>query len=752
MKIVVPNEDWNSVVSGTTETSKAFAQAIEPGASVTTTFKVTSGPAAFNGDLVANASWTNPNSGKKWVETAVEKVHSARSVKINEFRVSSGAPANPTNSFIELYNGDSQSVDISNWTLTEHPAHQAIFSTVKIPDGTKLAAGGFYLLGLSNSGLAIPARAGDSIIHVRNTVGMSVGNTITIDTGSSMETRKIASLGTAASNHTTLWQPLPEGPVITIPAGSTNVPVESVSGFVVGQKIALGYGTTYPVIANTVEQYEIATVTAVGKAGTQAYLAMDAPAGATNVKVTSVSDISVGDKIRLDIDSIGHGIETVTVAAIGTAANQTNLTAPASAGATRISVRRAANFAVGDKITVGTPATKETVTVTAMGSQGSDGTSIDVTPPLTKPHVAIEWAVSPGTGLTLTAPLQFNHAANLPFSDRGTGISFQPATAFAHSSNEPVQALGTGITLDRSLTTEHAIHAAVRDAAVQTAGYQGKPLPNQWFGGPELITHSPQFGRTLTVEEGSMVLRDVSGVVADSLNYGGLVDPWAAEGNQATSGALLSGCYVPAPGSAFEAWSTVMAPIPINTSAGRFPDGVDTDSNCTDFLSQAAATLSATSASGATNIKVSNVEGFRAGQKILVDSGLNLETAVIAAVGTAGATTIRNATDVGATVLPAINVTGFSKGQTITIGSGANSETAVVSSVRARGAATITVATPLSHLHAAGVQITGTGISLASSLIRSHADGAPVTNNVPTPGGPNQYQKSNHRTRHGEAI
>jgi hypothetical protein len=267
-----------------------------------------------------------------------------------------------------------------------------------------------------------------------------------------------------------------------------------------------------------------------------------------------------------------------------------------------------------------------------------------------------------------------------------------------------------------------------------------------------LITHSPQFGRTLTVEEGSMVLRDVSGVVADSLNYGGLVDPWAAEGNQATSGALLSGCYVPAPGSAFEAWSTVMAPIPINTSAGRFPDGVDTDSNCTDFLSQAAATLSATSASGATNIKVSNVEGFRAGQKILVDSGLNLETAVIAAVGTAGATTIRNATDVGATVLPAINVTGFSKGQTITIGSGANSETAVVSSVRARGAATITVATPLSHLHAAGVQITGTGISLASSLIRSHADGAPVTNNVPTPGGPNQYQKSNHRTRHGEAI
>jgi len=743
LKIAVPNEHWSSVVSGTSETSKTFSQVIAPGASANTTFRVTSGAMAFNGDLVANASWTNSNSGQKQVETAVEKVRNARPVKINEFRVSSGAPANPTDSFIELYNADSQSVDISNWTLTEHPAHQAIFSTIKIPDGTKLAAGGFYLLGLSNSGLAVPARRGDRIIHVRNTDGMSVGDTITIDTGSSIETRKIASLGTAASNHTTLWQPLPEGPVITIPVGSTNVPVESVSGFVVGQKIALGYGTSYPVVANTLEQYEIATVTAVGKAGTQAYLAMDAHAGATNLKVTSVSDISVSDKIRLDIDSIGHGIETVTVAHVGTAANQTNLTAPASKGATRVSVRRAANFAVGEKITVGTPATQETVTVTAVGNQEPNGTSIDLTPALANPHVANEWVVSPGTGLTLTAPLQFNHAANLPFSDRGTGISFQPATAFAHSSNESVQALGSGITLDRSLTTEHPIHAAVRDAAVKTAGYQGKPSPNQWFGGPELTTHSPQFGHTLTVEEGNMGLRDTAGVVSDSLNYGGLVDPWAAEGNQAASGALLSGCYAPAPGSVFEAWSTVVAPIAINTSTGRFPDGVDTDSNCTDFLAQAAATLSATSASGATNIKVSSVEGFRAGQKVLVDSGANLETAVIAAVGTAGATTVRSATDVGATVLPAINVAGFSKDQTITIGSGANSETAVVSSVRTRGAATITVATPLSHAHAAGVQITGTGISLTGALTRAHPDGAPVTNNVPTPGGPNQYQRSN---------
>ncbi len=743
LSISVPNEQWTALVGGTAETLKTFVQSIAPGESVSATFNVTSGPVAFNGDLIGKASWTNPSTGSKQVDTAVEKVRNAEPIKINEYRVRSGGPPNPTNSFIELYNAGSRSVDISNWTLTEHPAQQAIFSTIKIPVGTKLASGGFYLLGLSNSGLAVPARAGDSILHVRNTDGMSVGDTISIGDGSGLETRKIASLGTAASNHTTLWQPLPEGPVITFHPGSTDVPVESVSGFVVGQKIALGYGTSYPVVRNTVEQYEIAQVTAVGKPGTQAYLAMDAHAGASNIKITSDSNISVGDKIRLDIDSVGRGIETVTVAHVGTAAHQTNLSAPANAGSTRVNVRRAEGFAVGDKITVGTPSSQEAVTITAVGSQGPDGATLDFTPGLAKSHVTSEWVVSPGTGLDLAAPLKFNHAADLPFSDRGTGISFQPATAFDHSSNEPVQALGTGVTLDRPLTNDHAIQAVVRDEAVKTAGYQGTPTPNQWFGGPELTTNSPIFGRTITIEEGSMLLRDGSGVVADSLNYGAIVDPWAAEGYQAASGAEQSGCYAPAPNAMLQLWSIVASPIAINTSAGRFSDGADTDSNCNDFLTQAAAALSTASPAGATNIKVSSVEGFSAGQTILIDSGANLEDAIIATVGGAGATTTRNATDAGATVLPVADLTGFSKGQTITIDSGDNSETAVVSAIRGFDAARLTVASPLARAHAGGVQISGSGVNLTAALARAHASGTQVSNGVPTPGAPNQYHRAN---------
>ena len=740
LSLLVPGK-WTSSVQGGKETSKTFAEPVAPGATVNATFKVTSGPAPFNGDLTAHASWTNSGTRRPESQTTVEKVRNAEPVKINEFRIGSSS-ANTTDSFIELYNPADQPIDISSWTLTVHSTQLPIFSAVKIPAGTKLAPRAFYLLGLSNSGLVIPARKGETTIHVRSTSGMSAGDTLTIDAGSGQETRKVVSVGTAATGSTTLWQPLPDGPVITIPVGSTNVPVTSTSGFKVGEKIALGSGATYPTVAKGMEKYEVATVTAVGKAGTQAFLAVDAPLGATNIQVTSVENISVGDKIRLDIESVGHGIETVTVTRVGTQANRTNLSANAPAGATNIKVRNVHGFAVGDKITVGTPVKHQTVTIASIGTAGPKGTGIDFTPALDQEHGDAELVVAPGTGLDIAAPLKFNHAANLPFSDRGTGITFQPATAFAHSSNEPVQALGTGITLDGALARDHDIDAPVRDAAVTTAGYQGTPAPNQWFGGPELTTNAVAFGRfSVSFRHGSMVLRDASGTVVDSLNYGGMVDPWAAEGYQAKSGTGQSGCHVPSPGGAPGYVPVAVSAAAANTSAGRFPDGTDTDSNCTDFLTQAAATLAAPTAAGATNIKVPTVEEFYPGQKIMIDAGANVENAVIASVGTPGAATTTDATALGATEIPVSATTGFRDGQAITIGTGADSETAVVTAIRRFPSAAITVAAPLTHEHATGAQVAGTGITLNAALTRAHDVGAQVTDNIPTPGAPNQYNR-----------
>jgi len=456
-----------NVPSGwTVDAPVTVTDAVAPGASVSRTLKVTSGPAAFNGDIVGTAAYGTNQA------TVNQRVRNTSPIKINEFRI--GSTGNGTNSFIELYNAGNSNVDLSGWTLTQHAQQQATFSNVKVPAGTILGAKRYYVLALSNSGLAAPAAAGDSTINVRSVAGITAGDTIDVDG----EPRKVTAVGTAATGNTTLWQPLPEGP-ITVAAGATNVPVASTTGFVVGQKVGLGFGA----------KYETATVAAVGRpALAVSYLRANAAKGSTNLKVSSVTNIGVGDRIRLDIDSPGHGIEWVTVTAVGTT------------GAT-------------------------------------------------------------GTGLTLAEPLQFDHANNLPFNDWGTGITFTAPTKFAHSSNEPVQALGTGLTLEAPLSAGHGINAPVRDAAVTTAGYQNPAkAPNQWFGGPALSTSA-----------GAMELKDAAGNVSDSLNYGLLTDPWLAEGYQSAS-----------PGSGCK------AAVPASTGAngrsqGRYPDGADADSNCTDF-------------------------------------------------------------------------------------------------------------------------------------------------------------------------
>lgn len=237
-----------------------------------------------------------------------------------------------------------------------------------------------------------------------------------------------------------------------------------------------------------------------------------------------------------------------------------------------------------------------------------------------------------------------------------------------------------------------------------------------------------------------MVLRDASGHVVDSMNYGAQVDPWAAEGYQAVSGSEQSGCHAPSPGVALN-FGRGIATAGTNTSAGRFPDGADTASNCSDFLSQAAATLSAATAVGATNIKVDSVEGFEPGEEIAIDPGANRESAVIAAVGTAGATRVAAATAAGGTSIPVAASIGFRTGEAIALDSGVNAETAVISSIRRAGGGLINVTTPLIHAHDAGAQVSGTGITLTTALTRAHASGAQVTDDVPTPGGPNQFHK-----------
>src|SRR5204862_5512117 len=140
------------------------------------------------------------------------------------------------------------------------------------------------------------------------------------------------------------------------------------------------YGATYPVVAKMTEMYEVATVTAVGKPGTQGRLAAAAPRGSTTLKVAPVDNISIGDKIRLDIDSVGHGIEWVTVTAVGTA--------------------------------------------------GANGTGLTIAEPLKFDHAANMPFSDRGTGISFSPATIFAHASNEPVQALGSGITFdKPLTS-----------------------------------------------------------------------------------------------------------------------------------------------------------------------------------------------------------------------------------------------------------------------------------------------------------------------------------
>jgi hypothetical protein len=271
---------------------------------------------------------------------------------------------------------------------------------------------------------------------------------------------------------------------------------------------------------------------------------------------------------------------------------------------------------------------------------------------------------------------------------------------------------------------------------VAAAGYQG-PAPQQWFGGP-----------SLSAAGGSMILRDAGNRIIDSVNYGLVVRPEVAEGYHGVSGTGQAGCRAPAAGGRGGRGATIAS----NNSAGRLPDGRDTDSNCNDFLAYGATTIAGPANAGTTNLKVAGPVGdFMPGQSITIGAGAGAETATVAQVGTQGAATSAAAVAVGETVIPLAPPQGgrggggggaFIAGQAVVIGNAPNQDTSVVRSVQGgRGGQRMTITTPTRFAHPAGVPVAGTGFTLTAPLARTHAPGTAITSDVPTPGAPNRYSR-----------
>jgi hypothetical protein len=160
-------------------------------------------------------------------------------------------------------------------------------------------------------------------------------------------------------------------------------------------------------------------------AGLDTTLAADPAQGATNVKVASVTTVTVGQFIRIATPGTAAteaNSEVVRVLTVGTTGgggsgldietdlggglrldhanaeevktiNGTLLAAPAAAGAVNVKVDSVSGLIVGDFVRLGYYGKYETRQLTAVGTVGAGGTGITFGVPLTRDHGLDEWCV-----------------------------------------------------------------------------------------------------------------------------------------------------------------------------------------------------------------------------------------------------------------------------------------------------------------------------------------------------------------------
>jgi len=160
-------------------------------------------------------------------------------------------------------------------------------------------------------------------------------------------------------------------------------------------------------------------------AGLDTTLAADPALGATNLKVTSVTTVTVGQFIRVGAAGVAPteaNSEVVKVLTVGTAGGGgtgldvensagggmlidhangaevktvtgTLLAASCAAGATNVKVDIVTGLAIGDFVRIGYVGHYETRTLTAVGTAGAGGTGITFALPLTRDHALDEWVI-----------------------------------------------------------------------------------------------------------------------------------------------------------------------------------------------------------------------------------------------------------------------------------------------------------------------------------------------------------------------
>jgi len=647
IKVKLP-EGWPSVEAKTIDAS------IAPGATVETIFTITSGASASAGYLTVSAEW-----GDTEFETA-QRIRNVQPVKINEASFSGGS--NATNQFLELYNASDAEVDISSWTVINTPAEWASVELGKIPEGTTLGGGEFYLFGLAHSGLVAPARAGDKMINVRSTAGLQVGQQITIEG----ENATIARVGTPATDKTILFVPVSTGPWLDFPIGTTNLPVTSTEGFVEGDKIGIDLGGNY----------EVATVTEVGKGATQSSLAKEAKAGDTIIYVWRNANMSPGDTL-----TINTGTRT--------------------------------EFAVVKKVI-------SVAQAPYRGRFDGDPGQVELRAPLQNDHMLAVDVSSPGTGISFTPATRFSHKSGDAVQALGSGVMLQDELNEPHETGAPIVLPGNSavgyqgsVEADQYYGLPMSYYAgsiALMDAsgevlmdALVYGSQQGNSSARGCVPTPAIATLEGDQGQggCIAVLPGTSQGSFFASYDPMIRSLGRFPDGKDSDSN--CEDFISQNVIILSRKSDFNSNNIKVSSVDGMRVRQHIIIGTGADAEHVEIVEAGTAggtTVSSASKPGATTIPVASVAGFSVGQTITIGTGPREETAVISSV-----------------TYPRRN-----------FGNPAASQ-----------GASITVSKALRYAHALGDQLSGSGLTLSKGLLRTHSVAEQVSSGLPTPGTANQF-------------
>ena len=152
-------------------------------------------------------------------------------------------------------------------------------------------------------------------------------------------------------------------------------------------------------------------------------------AGSTSLPVASVDGLKAGQKIGIDL---GGMYEEVTLTKVGTPGTQTVLVGPAKAGDKTLNLEVTANLSEGMEITISTGQRKEVRKITKVIKVSEAPTLRRGFGQQSQPH-------EPGV-VEIDKPLTIDQIAGVDVWAFGTGIEFTPALRYDHMSGDAISA------------------------------------------------------------------------------------------------------------------------------------------------------------------------------------------------------------------------------------------------------------------------------------------------------------------------